>query len=299
MNLNDLQTFLRVVEAGNFTQAAKQLGVPKSTVSRRIARLEDALGVELLVRKPRSFAISHEGQKVYDRTAPSLRDVADLEREFCDDHRGARGELRVTAAQDFGASSVFARMLARFKRRYPEVVPIVELTMRRVDLVEEGFDVAFRMHGPPLQDVDNLVTRRIATMSSGLFASPSYLERRGYPHEPADLATHDVLGFSAARGRLVLRDEQGRRAAVSNRSPAFCANDLSLLRSLAIEAAGIAMLPDFAVSPLPGEGVLAAVLPGWRLEGGSMSALWPRSRHMAPRVRAFIDHAVETFGGMH
>lgn len=293
MNVNDLQTFLKVVETGNFTKAADALGVPKSTISRRVSRLEDSLGVELLARKQRTFTVTPDGQHLHDRVAPALRDIADVERELAGAHEAVRGPLRITAPHDLGTSLPFAEMLSLFGRRFPEVTPHVELTMRSVDLLEEGFDVAFRARGrAQLPDLDGVMMRRISGLGARLYSNAEYLEEHGHPHSFEDLQRHRFIGFATRAGDVSMRHETtGERHRLPVESAALV-NDFALLCALLQQGAGVGLVPDFVAGPIQRRGELVQILPEWVAVGGELAVLWPASRHLAPRVRSFIDFAV-------
>lgn len=186
MNLVDLDTFVRVAETGSMTAAAGQLGVPKSTVSRRVGRLEDALGLELLVRGARKVALTDHGRALADRSRDALRDIADVERSLTETATEPSGTLRVTAPIDIGRSRAGTDLFASFRARYPSVSLHVELTNRVVDLHEEGFDAALRPRAL-LSDSESLLGRRILRApGGGLYATSRYLAAHGTPRRWRD-----------------------------------------------------------------------------------------------------------------
>ncbi len=281
MNLNDLDTFIAVVEAGTFSATAEKLRVPKSTVSRRVARLEEELGVALLNRASRSFEISDDGRALYDRCAPALRDIADVERDLADSDAAPRGRLCVTTSIDFGTTDYVADLLAAYGERCPEVRVDLQITNRMVDLLEENVDIAFRTHVGALPGRDDLVARRICPVSIGVYASPRYIERFGRPAGMNDLARHRVV----AHGTNYL--------AAWPAAPSVTADDYRPVAAILAAGAGIGVLPDFVASPYTARDRLVRVLPDWTVPPATLSVVWLRSRHLAPRVRAFIDLAVE------
>lgn len=281
MNLNDLNTYLVVVEAGTFTGAAAQLGVPKSTVSRRVARLEEELGLALLVRSSRSFEISDDGRALYERCAPALREVADVERDLADSASAPRGRVRLTTSIDFGTTEYLAELLARYAERYPRVRVELQLTNRVVDLLEENIDLGFRTHIAALPSRDDLVARRIGQVTIGVYASPGYVERFGAPASVEALNEHRTLSHSRAY------------LAAWPSSPSLTADDYRPIAAMLAAGAGIGVLPDFVAAPHTGEDRLIRVLPDWAVPPATLSLVWLRSRHLAPRIRAFIDLAVE------
>lgn len=281
MNLNDLETFVLVAEIGTFTGAAEQLGVPKSTVSRRVARLEEELGVALLKRASRSFEISEDGRALYERCAPALRDIADVERNLADSKASPRGRIRLTTSIDLGTTPYLTELLATYTRRYAEVQVELQLTNRVVDLLEDNIDLGFRTHSQPLPSRDDLVARRIGPVTLSVYASPSYLEEKGEPDSIEALPIHRTLGH--AKAYLAAWPVQ----------PTLTADDYLPLAAMMVAGAGIGMLPDFVAAPHVDAGRLVSVLPEFRVEPASLSLVWLRSRHLAPRIRAFIDLAVE------
>ncbi len=294
MNLTDLDTFLRVVETGSFTKAAVALDVPKSTVSRRVARLEEQLGLELLKRKARSFSVTPHGQQLHARCAPALREIEAVERGLGDAPAAPTGLLRVTAAPDLGVSPAFSRTLVDFRRAYPHVSLQLDLTMRAVDLVEEGYDVAFRFHAAQMPDSASLMRRRISRSGAGLFASPDYLEEFGRPESPDDLASHDLITLDRPflRHSWGLRRE-GEAAVELPIEPQVIVSDFAVLARLLSAGGGIGTLPEFLAQHGLSSGQLERVLPDWFNGAGLLSLVWPSSRFLAPRVRAVIVHVVE------
>src|SRR5690348_4382475 len=199
MDLNLLTVFEAVARTSSFSAAAKELGLPKSSVSRAVARLEADLKVQLLFRTTRHVAPSAAGTALYDRVAPLLRSVKSALGEMPEREEQPSGELRVTAPVDLGVLFL-AEVVVRYAARYPAVTVDLHLTGRVVDLVAEGFDVALRV-ASSLQD-STLVVRRAAPIVVQLFASPLYLARRGTPRSEGDLAGHDWIAFRTGPQRL-------------------------------------------------------------------------------------------------
>ena len=292
MNLTDLQTFVLVAETGTITAAAAQLGVPKSTVSRRVSRLEDALGIELLRRGGRAVALTDHGEVVRARAAPALRELVDVERALNDVSAEPAGLLRVTAAADVGQTLNFARLLKGYVDRYPKVQLEVELANRVVNLVEEGFDLGMRMHGGDVPGGANLMSRTIQRFSGAIYASPEYLDRRGRPASLDDLAQHDHAAHSSFRNRTF---GPWRQAGVivpepTWPEPRWVVNDFGALVSIGLTGFGLIVVSTLHGDPFVATGELERVLPDVEARGGGFTLVWPASRHLAPRVRAFIDH---------
>jgi DNA-binding transcriptional LysR family regulator len=288
VDLNDVVVFAKVVRAGSFTGAGRELGLPKSTVSRKVSELEARLGARLLQRTTRSLSLTDAGRAYYDH---ATRIVAELEAGVAavqELEEAPRGQLRVSAPLNFGA---FAPVLSSFVKRYPGVEVELVCSDRLVDLVEERFDVAIR--ASRLKD-STLVARPLGLLRSFLVASPLYVATNGEPRQPKDLAQHACLVFGAGADRGHFRlSRKGREEtiAVSGR---IVANDFELLHGAAKDGVGIAILPFHRIATDLEAGRLVRVLPDWSSATFPIHAVYPSTRHLSPKVRAFVDHFVTT-----
>lgn len=292
-NLDDLATFVAVASAGSFTGAAKELGVPKSTVSRRVARLEEALGVQLVRRGPRSFKLTQQGLVLQARTEPALREIAEVERTVTELDAESGGQLRITAPLDLGWTPDFAGMLAAYRRRWPRVDLQVELSDVMLDLVEGGFDLGLRIHFGTLPDTAGLMTRRVARVRAHVFASPGYLERRGIPRVLDDLKKHDCVVAKPAGTQWVLQQEPDAKPVTVKVEASIEASDFVLASSLVRAGAGVGLLPTFQARHALADGSMLRILSPYGSPAASMSLVWPTSRHPSPRLRSFLDFAIE------
>jgi DNA-binding transcriptional LysR family regulator len=289
IDLNDVAVFVRVAEGSGFTVAARALGVPKSTVSRSLVRLERALGVRLVQRTSRSLALTEAGKAYYERVRGAVASVSDATADVVDMGTEPRGTIRLTAPVDLGQALV-AGVVASFGLKYPQVRFEVSLTSRVVDLVAEGFDLAVR--ASPLVD-SSLVARKLGGADLGLFASPEYLERRGAPTKVADLATHDFVVFrsSASTGpTLLLTGPDGEEQRVETHG-AIEADDLLFIERLVSQGAGIGLVPLFfaaCASEIERQG-LRRVLPKWALRGSEIAIVAPSARQEPRRVKLFRE----------
>lgn len=285
--LDDLVTFLRVAELGTITAAATRLGVPKSTVSRRLTRLEEKLGVSLVARTTRKLSLTDEGSAYRERAGAALASLVEATAAVREQSEVPRGHLRVTAPVDLGEAAL-ATVVAKMACSYPEVTVEVLLTDRPLDLVAEAIDVAVRA-APSLPD-SSLIARRVASTDMHLFASPTYLERYGVPKQPKELASHELLLLHAQQGRGVLRlagaDDREFELDVRAR---VGANDFGFLRRCAIEGAGIAPLPSVVTSEATLAGTLVRVLPEYRAGRGVLFVAHPAGRLLSAKVRAFRE----------
>ena len=297
MNLepNDLVLFARVVDEGSFSRAADRLGYPKSTVSRRVAALETQLGEQLLRRTTRKLTVTDFGRAVLEHAHHVVEDVAAA--ESLAQHRQVQpsGRLRVTMPNDM-ANLVLAPMLAEFVLKYPAVTLEVDLSSRFVDLIAENFDVAVRMG--ELRDDATLAARRIASFTSGLYAAPSYVARRGVPAEPEALMEHDALRVLARTGDPQVWTLVRGEARWEGIPPGHAtANSPELLMRMALGGAGIAMIHDPFAAPYLERGELVQVLPDWSTPPVAASAVFPGRRLMPAHARAFVDALVAKFAG--
>ena len=286
-----MEAFVRVVDAGSFTAAARRWGRSKAVVSKYVAALEAHLDVALLHRTTRSLNLTDAGSAYHDRCAALLGELESMEASLHDDHVAPRGVLRVTAPPGF-AASYLAQITSDFVARFPQVTLDLDLTHRMVDLVAEGIDVAVRVTDP---EDSSLVARRLAPAPIVAVASPVYLAVRGRPRRPSDLARHDCLVDTNFRGQQRWRfQHKGRAQTVSVGGP-FRVNSPLTIRELAIAGHGIALSPAFVVADALAAGDLVEVLKGKVAFNWSIFAVYPRRRFTSGRVRAFVDHLAEVF----
>jgi DNA-binding transcriptional LysR family regulator len=288
--LDDALVFTQVVRAGTLTAAARQLGLPKSTVSRRIAALEDRLGARLLQRTTRKLKLTDLGDLYFARAARGVDDIRDAERSVSDAHKAVQGRLKVTVPMDFAVDRMVA-LFVGFCRAYPDVELAVDPTNRVVDLVGEGYDVALRAGA--MTD-SSLVARRLVTASRQLFASPKYLDGRGAPRTAEALRSHDVLVFAGDSNRMTLRLEGPDGVQEVDVHGRLAVADHTVLRTAAALGLGIAVLPALA-NECGGEGKLVRVLPEHTAGHGQLFAVYPSARHLTSKVRAFVDFAAKHF----
>ncbi len=291
-DLNDTLVFVRVAQAGGFSAAARLMGgVPVSTLSVRVARLERRLGVTLLQRTTRRLRLTEAGQAYLRHAARGLEEIQQAEAQIDAGRHEARGLLRMTLPIDLGHEQLLD-ILAGYRARHPGVAIELVFSDQRLDLVERGLDLALRTG--ELTD-SSLVARRVGQARWTLFAHPDYLARHGgAPRQPKDLSPHEALCFSPL-GRDSWSLQRGRsRAAVPLRS-AFAANDMRLIHRLALEAQGIALLPDYVCRRDTEQGALVPLLPGWHARTDPIHLVYPGQRFVPPKLRHFIDEAVPAF----
>ncbi len=292
---NDLLLFARVAGEGSFSRAAERLGMPKSTLSRRMAALESQLGERLLLRTTRKLTVTDFGNAVL---LHAHQVTAEVEATLAlTQHRQTEpsGRLRVSMPGDL-AENVLAQLLADFIARYPAISLELDLSPRRVDLIGENFDLAIRIGDLP--DDASLAARRMAVFSVGLFASPDYLKRRGVPPEPEALMEHDALRLLARNGEpvswVLSRDEVRWEGTPPGRATA---NSPALLVRLARAGAGITLLSEHFAEQYVRDGELIQVLADWSLPTVTAWAVFPGRRLMPARTRVFLDALQAEFSG--
>ena len=295
MNLepNDLALFARVADEGSFSRAAARLGLPKSTVSRRLAALEAQLGERLLLRTTRKLTVTDFGRAVLDHARHVVEDVAAAASLAQNRQSEPSGRLHVTMPNDF-ANLFLAPFLAEFAHKYPKIELDIDLSARFVDLIGENFDVALRMGD--LRDDASLAARRIAVFRGGAYASPAYIAKRGTPAEPEALMEHDALCVLSRTGEplrwILLRGDQRWEGVPPGRARA---NSPELLMRMALGGAGITIINDHLALPYLERGELVQVLPDWRAPPVSAWAVFPGRRLMPARTRAFVDELSAKF----
>ncbi len=295
IDLNRIATFVRVVEAGSFTAAARQLGVPPSSVSRAIANLEWELGVRLLHRTTRKLGLTDGGQHFFQRMQTVIAETEEATRAITGLATEPRGLVRITAPPGLGAQQ-FPVIIAKVIRRHPGLVIELKLTNRVLDMVGEGIDLAVR--GGVLED-SSLVARKVAASELGVFASAAYLERRGRPRRPADLAHHDCLVYGGREGKLPWRLTGPRgEQTVSVSGPIIC-DDMIFLRDAAVAGLGLALLPVEITTAATKSGRLERVLPRHGYQGGGIYLVWPSTRLVPARVLAVREMLIEELSGIY
>jgi DNA-binding transcriptional LysR family regulator len=284
---NDLLIFAQVIDSGGFTRAARRLGLPKSSMSRRIALLEDRLGERLMIRTTRRLTLTDLGERVLAH-ARQIQDEVDAVRALAEHRRlEPSGRLRVSMPSDI-ATLLVAGMLSDYVTRYPGVTLELDLSPGRVDILGGGFDLAVRTGDLP--DDGLLAARRLAIFPIGLYASPAYLARWGEPEEPADLPRHALLkmpGRDAREATWILT--AGSRAWEGDPAPRVAANSPETLIQLAVAGIGIAAIPDCYAARGLAQGELRRVLAPWSLPAHTASAVFPGRRLMPSKTRLFLE----------
>ena len=288
----EMRTFVRIVEAGSISQAAEQLGIAKSGVSRRLTDLEGRLGVRLINRTTRRSSLTEAGRSYYAGAVKLLADVAELDAATADAEASLSGRLRLAVPLSFGLAHL-APAIDEFLREHPGLDLDIDFSDRHVDLVERGVDLAIRI--AQLKD-SNLQARRLCPIRLLLCASPDYLEAHGRPEHPGDLQNHRVLRYAASGGSaLRLPDGDGGEVLVQTEAP-IIANNGDFLRDMARAGQGITLIPSFIAWQALALGDLVEIMPRHAPEPLNAWAVYPRNRYLARRARLFIDFLAERFG---
>jgi DNA-binding transcriptional LysR family regulator len=286
---DELAVLVEVAEAGSLGAAAKRLGVPKSTIGRAICRLEEQLGVSLVRRIARGPALTEPGRMLAGMAAPHVAALRDMSAALGRDANEAYGLLRVTAPSDVGAM-VLAPLLPGFLARYPRVQIEIEHTLRAVDLVREGFDLAIRITMSRLPS-STLIARKLARMHLGFYAGTAYAARHELPKHPDDLARHHCLTHTAADSTLQIEGPNGlAKVALQGR---LRGNDFFFVREAIASGLGIGPLPWFLASPDLAGGRITRVLPDYRVSGGMTYLVHPPSKPLSPKLAAFTAYLHE------
>ena len=286
-----METFVRVVEAGSFAAVAERLNLARSVVTRQIAALEAHLGVKLLTRSTRSLHLTPEGAAYLEKCRDILGLVAAAEGDLAGERQAPRGVIRMSLPMSLGLRRLMP-LLADFAGLYPEVEVVLEFSDRRVNLVEEGFDLALRVS---TRLDPGSVARRLGTSRMAVVAAPAYLERHGHPARPEALLEHQCLGYTLApqSSWTFLIDGVWRSVPVRGR---FQANNGDALLEAAERGLGITCQPTFITAEAVRAGRLLQLLPDFPLPELDIHALFPGHRYLPHRVRVLADYLAERIG---
>jgi DNA-binding transcriptional LysR family regulator len=288
MDLNEVAIFTRVVETQSFTAAARALGLPKSSVSRHIAGLEEALGVRLLQRTTRTLNLTEAGAAYYERVSRALSELGEANAAARELQGEPKGTVRLTAPPDTG---FLAGIVVRFVRRHPGIRVEVVLAGRRVDLVAEGFDLALRAGR---LDDSSLIARRLGQVDHRLFATPRYLERRGMPARLSKLSEHDCVLFRPTGGKNQWQLQGPSGVETVEVTGPIGGDEFSFLRKVVLGGTGIGLLPSFLCARDVAKGKLARLLPEYALRGVGLHLVYPSSRYLPQRVALLRDFILQS-----
>lgn len=286
-DLNEMAIFVRVVESGSFTGAAKALGLPKSTVSRKITQLEERLGVRLIQRTTRSLSLTDTGSAYHAHCARILAEIEEANIAVTQMQTTPTGTLRITAPVLFG-STVLSGLVAEYMELYPLVNIDLVLSDQFLDLVQDGIDVAFRVG--QLED-SSLIGRYLGDVTAMVCASPDYLAKFGKPTHPDDLRNHQIISISNRSQWTLIGPEKEEHT--FNFKPRLQVNDMSSLYTLTLSGAGIASLPVLIAASAIKSKNLVPLLCDWPFEAYPIHTLYASNRHLSAKVRSFVDFVIE------
>ncbi len=289
-----MTAFVRTVETGGFSAAARQLGLTPSALSKLVTRLEDRLGARLLQRTTRRLQLTAEGEAFYARALPILKAMDEAEAEVTEAGTSPRGLLRLHCGSTFGMHQL-APAIPRFQTRHPSVSLDLTISDERLDMMQDAVDLAIRI-GP--LDESTLVARRICNLERVICAAPSYLERHGTPRTPDDLQRHNCLWITSlpALRRWPFDTDEGIR--VVHVDGNVVTNNAETVLQLAVAGVGVTRLSDVVVADAIRAGALVPILADWHhVEPVPLFATYPSGRNLSPKVRAMVDFLVEEFGG--
>lgn len=290
--LEDINVFIRVVEAGGISRAAEQLNLAKSAVSRRLSDLESRVGVRLLNRTTRTSSLTEAGRNYYENAKKIVSDIAELNALTMDSNTTLEGTINLAAPLSFGLTHL-APAIDAFVKQHPELIITINFSDRQVDLIEEGMDLAFRIAN--LKD-SSLIARKIAPINHLLCASPDYLNKHGIPKTPDDLNDHRLLQYNLTdSSSWKLTDQQGMQHSI-NISAHIVANNGDFLKDMAIASHGIIMLPTFITWQAVAKGELIPILSDFSPPQLNAYAIYPQTRYLSRRTRLFIDFLMARFG---
>lgn len=293
MDLNLVTAFVRVVEQQSFTSAAKALGLPKSSVSRRVTELEEELGVQLLHRTTRKLALTEAGRSYFEQAERALTELQAAAESATGMDTEARGIVRLTAPVDIGVMGL-ADIVAEFVREYPEIHVELSLSSKVVDLVTEGFDLAVRAGSS--RDA-SLVARRLGNSALGLYASPEYLKQHGRPQTVSDLANHDCVLFRGKYGKALWRlDGPGGEVSTVEVKGPISVDEMLFVRQVVGTGMGIGLLPTIVIATCKRVGSLDPVeriLPQFSMGGAEVAVVTPSGPKRPRRVTLLRDFLVQ------
>ncbi len=290
-SFGSIPVFVAVVESGGFSSAALKLGISKSAVSKRITQLENQLGVRLLHRTTRRLSLTEAGERYFENAAKALACANDAEDAAVQLQGNPQGLLRIHALMSFGRLHL-APLIPEFIERFPDIHIDLVLEDRAVDLIEGGFDVAIRVGVLP---DSTMITRKLAPLRSVICASPEYVARNGKPKSPAELIEHNCLLYSYSVSEWTFMDQSG--AETVKVSGNYRVNKSEARREALLQGVGIGRVPTFIVGPDLESGRLVHLLDSYQMPAKTLYSVFPERQHLPAKVRAFLDFAVEHFGG--
>lgn len=290
IEIKDLYAFSKIAELESLTHAGRVLGVPKSTISRRMTRLEEHLGTQLVRRNTHKVTLTQQGMVFYEYCQRCLGLIRDGERAIQSQNDNPHGLLRIVLPHELDRS-ILAPLLTGYLEAYPNVRLVSVVSNDQIALLREGFDVAIVVGALPMAEASFAATK-LGDAQYGIYAAPTYVERKGMPQSHIDLPRFDLMAWGEHDMQVIWRlSHEGQDMAVEFKPRLVC-NDLMLLRQAVLSGLGIAALPSFICEDDLDRGMMVEVLPAWRMETTRFSAVFPKHPTILPHVRALIDFMV-------
>lgn len=290
-NLSDVRSFVLIARLGNFTKAAEELDVSRSHVSRQISSLEKQMGVTLFVRTTRTLRLTQAGKALYQQCEQALHNIDQALIAAVDDIEEVRGEIKVNCVGGYLGEVIIANIVNDFMLQHPDITVSLDFSSHRVDLIEDEFDIAFRMG--KLEDA-GFVARKLLDIEMGTLASPDYLARKGRPVHPKDLVEHDCLTGSVRKWSFQSSSDASKNLDVAVKGRLQCKNGRVLVNG-ALSGNGIIRVPRIYCEDELVQGRLVEVFDQWLIPSVDFSAIYHRDRYQPKRLRTFIDFVKEQF----
>ena len=291
INLSDVRTFVLIAKLGNFTKAAEALSVSRSHVSRQISALEKQMKVTLLTRTTRSLKLTHAGERFYLQCEKALNEIDQALIAAVDDTQEVRGLIRVNCVGGYIGESIISHYVAMFMAQYPQIQIYLDFSSHRVDLIQDDFDIAFRMG--ELED-SGFIAKKLMDVEIATLASPSYIEQYGSPKHPRDLTQHRCLIGSITRWSFQSIQDSQEHYDVTIEGQLVSRNGHAMINS-ALVGNGIIRTPIMYCEKAVSEGALVRVLPQWQIPLVPFSAIYHRDKYQPIRLRTFIDFIKQCF----
>lgn len=288
MDFNAIWIFTQVVQSGSFTGAGRALGIPKSTISSKVAELEERLGVSLLKRTTRKLHLTEAGNRYFQVARRALTEIQEVETVAAQAQEQPKGLVRFTAPVEMGSATV-SQLISRFLAEYPQIQIELILTDRIVDLVAENVDLALRAGA--LED-STLIARKIGMTAFRIMASPQYLKRHGTPLKPTDLAEHECIRFTAPADSNTWRLARGGKTVQVGVKGRIAANNLIAIKELALAGQGLTLLPTFLCGEEVNDGRLIHLLPAWLTNSEPIHIVHASQKYLPPKTRLLADYLV-------
>lgn len=288
IGLDNIAVFVKVIQTGSFSQAARLLGMPNTTVSAKVADLEKRLGVTLIQRTTRKLNVTQAGEAYFRKCVQALEDIQNAEAEVTSSQEAPRGILRITSAVDVG-HTLLPPIVQEFITKYPKIKVDLLITNRVVDLVAEGIDIAFR--AGELED-SSMIAKKFVASHMKMWASPSYLKKRGIPSHPSELSQHEFVRFTSFTEDTI-ELTNGKEKVILSPTGRISADDLEIIKVFSTLGEGIGLFPGFLCEEEAKLKKIIPVLPEWYWGSGHFSIVYPYQKFVSPKIHAFLEVASE------